>query len=106
MGLTFKENCPDLGNTRVVDIVRELAEFNVVADVYDPRVSVEEAQHEYGVTPIAAPRLGEYDAIIVAVAHDQFRAMGPEKIRALGKDPHVLYDLKYVCGPEEADVRL
>ena len=83
MGLTFKENCPDLRNTRVVDIVRELADYNVAADVYDPWVSAEEAQHEYGITPIAEPRPGSYDAIILAVAHDQFRAMGAEAIRAL-----------------------
>ena len=106
MGLTFKENCPDLRNTRVVDIVRELADYNVAADVYDPWVSVEEAQHEYGITPIAEPRPGSYDAIILAVAHDQFRAMGAAKLRALGKDEHVLYDLKYILSPEDADVRL
>jgi UDP-N-acetyl-D-galactosamine dehydrogenase len=106
MGLTFKENCPDLRNTRVIDIVRELAEFNVAADVYDPWVSVEEAQREYGITPIAEPKSGSYDAIVLAVAHDQFRAMGADKIRALGKDQHVLYDLKYILSPEDADVRL
>ncbi len=106
MGLTFKENCPDLRNTRVVDIVRELAEFNVAADVYDPWVSVEEAQHEYGITPIAELRPASYDAIILAVAHDQFRAMGAAKIRAFGKADHVLYDLKYILSPEDADVRL
>ena len=106
MGLTFKENCPDLRNTRVVDIVRELADYNVAADVYDPWVSVEEAQHEYGITPIAEPQPGGYDAIILAVAHDQFRAMGAAKIRAFGKDEHVLYDLKYILSPEDADVRL
>jgi UDP-N-acetyl-D-galactosamine dehydrogenase len=106
MGLTFKENCPDLRNTRVVDIVRELAEFNVAAHVYDPWVCVEEAQHEYGITPIAQPQPSSYDAIVLAVAHDQFRAMGVDKIRALGKDKHVLYDLKYILSPEDADVRL
>lgn len=106
MGLAFKENCPDIRNTRVVDIVRELADYNVAADVYDPWVSVEEAQHEYGLTPIAEPRPGSYDAIILAVAHDQFRAMGAGSIRALGKEEHVLYDLKYILSPEDADVRL
>ena len=106
MGLTFKENCPDLRNTRVVDIVRELADYNVAADVYDPWVSTEEAQHEYGITPIAEPQPGGYDAIILAVAHEQFRAMGAGKIRAYGKDEHVLYDLKYLLAPEDADVRL
>lgn len=106
MGLTFKENCPDLRNTRVVDIVRELADYNVAADVYDPWVRVEEAQHEYGLTPIEAPQPGSYDAIVLAVAHDQFRAMGAKRIHALGKDEHVLYDLKYILGAEDADVRL
>jgi UDP-N-acetyl-D-galactosamine dehydrogenase len=106
MGLAFKENCPDLRNTRVVDILRELADYNVAAEVYDPWVSVEEAQHEYGVTPIAMPQSGGYDAIVLAVAHDQFRAMGADKIRAFGKVKHVLYDLKYILSPQDADVRL
>ncbi|HRK12167.1 MAG TPA: Vi polysaccharide biosynthesis UDP-N-acetylglucosamine C-6 dehydrogenase TviB, partial [Thauera sp.] len=85
MGLTFKENCPDLRNTRIVDIVKELGEYNIQADVYDPWVDVAEAQHEYGLTPIDAPKQGAYDAIIVGVAHEQFKAMGPAAIRALGK---------------------
>jgi UDP-N-acetyl-D-galactosamine dehydrogenase len=106
MGLTFKENCPDLRNTRVVDIVRELADYNVTADVYDPWVSAEDARHEYGIMPIAEPQAGGYDAIVLAVAHDEFRAMGVDKIRALGKADHVLYDLKYILGPEDADLRL
>lgn len=106
MGLAFKENCPDLRNTRVVDIVRELHDYNVACDIYDPWVSVEDAQHEYGLTPIAEPAARGYDAIILAVAHQQFRDMGVEKIRAFGKDEHVLYDLKYILKPEDADVRL
>jgi UDP-N-acetyl-D-galactosamine dehydrogenase len=106
MGLAFKENCPDLRNTRVVDIVRELADYHVVADVYDPWVSAEEAEHEYGLTPIKAPQPGDYDAIILAVAHDEFRAMGAGPMRAFGKDQHVLYDLKYLLSPEESDLRL
>jgi UDP-N-acetyl-D-galactosamine dehydrogenase len=106
MGLTFKENCPDLRNTRVVDIVRELAEYNVAADVYDPWVSAAEAEHEYGITPISEPQAHSYDGIVLAVAHDQFRAMGAKKIRALGKDQHVLYDLKYLLSEADADVRL
>lgn len=106
MGLTFKENCPDLRNTRVVDIVAELKEYNCVVDVYDPWVSPEEAQHEYGITPIRAPESGSYDAIILAVAHHQFRDMGAAAIRALGKPGTVLYDLKYVLDPQESDLRL
>lgn len=106
MGLTFKENCPDLRNTRVVDIVRELAEYNIGVDVYDPWVSVAESEHEYGITPIAEPAAGAYDGIIVAVGHDEFRELGAEKIRRFGKDEHVLYDLKYLLDPADADIRL
>jgi UDP-N-acetyl-D-glucosamine/UDP-N-acetyl-D-galactosamine dehydrogenase len=106
MGLTFKENCPDLRNTRVVDIVDELADYNVQADIYDPWVDPEEAKKEYGVSPVREPQKGCYDAIIAAVAHDQFRAMGAKSMRAFGKERHVLYDLKYIFGPDEADLRL
>ena len=106
LGLTFKENCPDLRNTRIVDIVKELGEYNIQADVYDPWVDVVEAQHEYGLTPIDAPKQGAYDAIIVGVAHQQFKDMGAEAIRALGKPEHVVYDLKYVMPRNAADLRL
>jgi len=106
MGLTFKENCPDLRNTRVVDIVAELKDYNCDVDVYDPWVSVEEAQHEYGITPIAKRNTGGYDAIILAVAHHQFKDMGAAAIRALGKATAVLYDLKYVLSAQESDLRL
>jgi UDP-N-acetyl-D-galactosamine dehydrogenase len=105
MGLAFKENCPDLRNTRVVDIVRELAEYDVKADVYDPWVSSEEAQHEYGFTPVQQPAAGAYDAIIVAVAHREFKAMGVQAIRALGKPDHVLFDLKYTLPEQDSDLR-
>lgn len=106
MGLAFKENCPDLRNTRVVDIVRELAEYDIKADVCDPWVSSDEAQHEYGIVPIEQPAIGEYDAIIVAVAHKQFKEMGEQAIRALGKPVHVLFDLKYILSPSSSDIRL
>lgn len=106
MGLTFKENCPDLRNTRVVDIVAELKDYNCEVDVYDPWVDAAEAQHEYEVTPISAPKPGNYDAIILAVAHQQFKEMGAAAIRALGKPNAVLYDLKYVLDPQESDLRL
>ncbi|KCB52407.1 nucleotide sugar dehydrogenase, partial [Bordetella hinzii 1277] len=85
MGLTFKENCPDLRNTRVVDIIKELGEYSVDVDVYDPWVDAEEAKHEYGITPIAQPAEGSYDAIILAVSHHQFVEMGAAAIRKLGK---------------------
>ena len=106
MGLAFKENCPDLRNTRIVDIVRELAEYDVQADVYDPWVSTEEAQHEYGITPVRQLEPAAYDAIIIAVAHEQFKSMGAPALRALGKPQHVLYDLKYVLSAAESDMRL
>lgn len=106
MGLTFKENCPDLRNTRIVDIIKELSHYNIQADVYDPWVSVEEAQHEYGITPISKPINGTYDAIILAVAHNQFKDMGAAAIRGLGKSASVIYDLKYVLSTQESDLRL
>jgi len=106
MGLTFKENCPDLRNTKVVDIIRELADYNIKVDVYDPWVSVEEAQHEYGITPVAEPANGAYDGIILAVAHSQFNNLGAASIRRLGKVEHVLYDLKYLLSAGESDLRL
>lgn len=106
MGLTFKENCPDLRNTRVIDIVRELQEYEVAVDVHEPWADPREAFAEYGValTPALAP--GAYDAIIVAVAHAQFQEMGVEAIRALGKPGAVLYDVKAVFPQGEADLRL
>ncbi len=106
LGLTFKENCPDLRNTRVVDILQELREYNVAVDVYDPWVNPAEAQHEYGITPVAEPQAGAYDAVIVAVAHRQFRELGEQGMRAFGKPAHVLYDLKYVLSAQESDLRL
>jgi len=106
MGLTFKENCPDLRNTRIVDIVKELCDYGICADVYDPWVDAAEAQHEYGLTPIDAPQQGAYDAIIIGVAHDQFKALGHDGIHALGKPEHVVYDLKYVLPRDAADLRL
>ncbi|WYX10358.1 nucleotide sugar dehydrogenase [Achromobacter xylosoxidans] len=106
MGLAFKENCPDLRNTRIVDIVKELGDYNVDVDVYDPWVETEEAVHEYGITPVAKLEQGKYDAVILAVAHHQFKDMGAEGIRKLGKPEHILYDLKYVLSPAESDLRL
>ncbi len=106
MGLTFKENCPDLRNTRVVDIVSELAEYNIAVDVFDPWVSIEEAEHEYGITPVTEPAVNAYDGIVLAVAHNEFRALGADNIRKHGKAEHVLYDLKYLLSAEESDLRL
>ncbi|MCC6076925.1 Vi polysaccharide biosynthesis UDP-N-acetylglucosamine C-6 dehydrogenase TviB [Pseudomonas sp. GCM10022188] len=106
LGLTFKENCPDLRNTKVIDILGELAEYHINADVYDPWVSIGEAQHEYGITPVAEPAIEAYDGIILAVAHNEFRSLGAENIRKYGKAEHVLYDIKYLLAPEESDLRL
>ncbi|MFM7007972.1 MAG: nucleotide sugar dehydrogenase, partial [Betaproteobacteria bacterium] len=106
MGLTFKENCPDLRNTRVVDIIKELGEYNVDVDVYDPWVDAKEAVHEYGIHPVQTLEKGRYDAVIMAVAHRQFAELGIDAIRALGKPKHVLYDLKYIFKSEQSDLRL
>ena len=106
MGLTFKENCPDLRNTHVVDIVTELSDYHCHVDVYDPWVTTATAQHEYGITPIPTPQPNRYDATVLAVGHRQFAAMGAAAIRALGKPNAVLYDLKYVLTADESDLRL
>ncbi len=106
MGLTFKENCPDLRNTRVVDIVQEFRDYHAQVDIYDPWVNPEEAQHEYGIDPISEPQPGHYDAIILAVAHRQFQAMGVERLRALGKPGAVLFDVKYLLPAAAVDGRL
>ncbi|MBA6257104.1 MULTISPECIES: Vi polysaccharide biosynthesis UDP-N-acetylglucosamine C-6 dehydrogenase TviB [unclassified Colwellia] len=105
MGLTFKENCPDLRNTKVVDIVNELKEYNVNVDITDPWCSNENAQSEYGLSLIE-PKPEQYDAIILAVAHDEFKNIGAKGIKALAKEKHVLYDLKYVLDKNEVDCRL
>ena len=106
MGLSFKENCPDLRNTRVMDIVRGLADYGIEADVYDPLVDADAARAEYGLGLVREPQPGRYDGIVLAVAHTAFREMGAARIRALGKPRHVLYDLKYVLARGESDLRL
>ncbi|SHN91153.1 UDP-glucose 6-dehydrogenase [Bathymodiolus heckerae thiotrophic gill symbiont] len=106
MGLTFKENCPDLRNTRVVDLVEEFKDFNCNVDVYDPWVDKNEAVHEYNIRPLDSPIKGKYDAILLAVAHNEFKELSVEQIRAYGKDSHVLYDIKYLLKTNESDGRL
>jgi UDP-N-acetyl-D-glucosamine/UDP-N-acetyl-D-galactosamine dehydrogenase len=106
LGLTFKENCPDVRNTRVVDIIHDLKEYGALVDVCDPWISKEEAHHEYGLDPIDEPAKGTYDAIVLAVAHRQFAALGAEALHAFGKAQHVLYDLKYVLPADASDLRL
>ena len=106
MGLTFKENCPDLRNSRVVDVITKLQSFNCNVEVYDPWVNKKDAQQEYGITPLDNLIRGKYDAILIAVAHNQFKELSLAEIRALGKDKHILYDLKYVLKADEVDGRL
>ena len=106
MGLTFKENCPDLRNTRVTDMIEELNNFGATVDVYDPWVDADEAQQEYNITPVEKPEKGSYDAIILAVGHDEFKNMSVAEIREYGKQKHVLYDIKYILPTEDVDGRL
>ena len=106
LGLSFKENCPDIRNTKIIDIVHELKEYHMDVDVYDPWVDASEAEHEYAITPVQSVKADTYDAVILAVAHNQFKEMGVTEIRALGKANHVLYDLKYVLETAESDIRL
>ncbi|MBU2113054.1 MAG: Vi polysaccharide biosynthesis UDP-N-acetylglucosamine C-6 dehydrogenase TviB, partial [Gammaproteobacteria bacterium] len=105
MGLTFKENCPDIRNTKVVDILDELKEYGVNADVFDPWVDTEEARHEYGITPISAPVKGNYDAVILAVGHNEFKELGAVGIRQFCRPDSVIYDLKYVLDKNLVDIR-
>jgi UDP-N-acetyl-D-glucosamine/UDP-N-acetyl-D-galactosamine dehydrogenase len=106
LGLAFKENCPDLRNTRIVDLVEKFNSFNCNVDVYDPWVDKIEANHEYNLVPIDSPVEGKYDAIIIAVSHDEFKEMGAGRLRSFGKDNHVLYDIKYILNADEVDGRL
>ena len=106
LGLTFKENCPDLRNTRVVDIVSELTDYGIAADVYDPWVDPKEAEKEYAITPIEEPKPARYDAVILAVAHRQFQEMGVEKLRELGKPGAVFFDVKHAFPASAVDGRL
>lgn len=106
LGLTFKENCPDLRNTRVMDLISELGEFQIDVDVHDPWVDPAEAAYEYGVSTVGAPRTGVYDAVILAVAHRQFRALGVAGVRSYLKADGILYDLKNVLAEGESDLRL
>jgi UDP-N-acetyl-D-glucosamine/UDP-N-acetyl-D-galactosamine dehydrogenase len=106
MGLTFKENCPDLRNTRVIDIINELKTYHANVSVFDPWADKAEAQHEYGLDLIDAPEAGSYDAIILCVGHEKFRTMGAEAIRKLGTPNHVLFDVKHILPKDAVDARL
>ena len=106
MGLTFKENCPDLRNTKVVDIIVELQEYGAQVECYDPWVNGAVAEDEYGIIPVVELKAGRYDGIIFAVAHREFKEMGLKHIRSLAKPLHVLYDLKYILPADFSDLRL
>jgi UDP-N-acetyl-D-galactosamine dehydrogenase len=106
LGLTFKENCPDIRNTRVVDMVSEIQSYGADVDVYDPWVDRDEAKAELGIDPIDALEDNRYDAIIIAVAHHQFKEMGGERLRGLGKNSAIIYDIKHLLPAEEVDGRL
>ncbi|MDQ9998572.1 Vi polysaccharide biosynthesis UDP-N-acetylglucosamine C-6 dehydrogenase TviB [Acinetobacter baumannii] len=106
LGLSFKENCPDIRNTKIVDMVKALKEYDLDLDIYDPWVDSAEVEAEYGLAPIMELKQGWYDAIIIAVAHDQFKKMSTQELVSLGKEKHVLYDLKYVLDKEQSDIRL
>jgi UDP-N-acetyl-D-glucosamine/UDP-N-acetyl-D-galactosamine dehydrogenase len=106
LGLTFKENCPDLRNTRVVDVVSELKEFGVNVDVHDPMADSEEAITEYNLNLVDAPGHNTYDAVLLAVAHDRYRDAGIADLRAYGREQHVFFDIKSVFSEAESDLRL
>ncbi|HEX7026230.1 MAG TPA: Vi polysaccharide biosynthesis UDP-N-acetylglucosamine C-6 dehydrogenase TviB [Gammaproteobacteria bacterium] len=106
MGLTFKENCPDIRNTKVIDVVRELRSYYIDVDVYDPWADAEEAEREYGINLLTKPGENRYDAVILAVAHREFIEMGAAKIRAFGKQNSIIYDVKYMLPADQTDARL
>lgn len=106
LGITFKENCPDIRNTKVVDIVSELENYHVNVDIYDPWAENDEVNHEYGLSLIEKPEAGKYDAVIAAVAHDEFRQWDSQQLNALGKDNCVVFDLKYIFDKQDVDIRL
>jgi UDP-N-acetyl-D-galactosamine dehydrogenase len=106
LGLAFKENCPDLRNTRVIDIIAALSDYRAQVDVHDPWVDAAEAKHEYGITPVLEPPVGSYDAIVLAVGHHQFTSLGAKGVRAFGKPNSVIYDVKCVLPREAVDGRL
>jgi UDP-N-acetyl-D-galactosamine dehydrogenase len=106
LGLTFKENCPDIRNSKVADVVGELQKYGAKVDVYDPWVDADAAEHAYGLRPVRRPKPKHYDAIVMAVAHKEFRDMGIETVRSFAKRNHVLFDIKYVFDADEVDGRL
>lgn len=106
MGFTFKGDCPDVRNTKVIEIIKELKSFNINVDVYDTWANSAEVEHEYGIKLINELKKDYYDGIILAVDHSELKEMGIDNIRALGKENHVVYDVKYVFPLDAADIRL
>lgn len=106
LGLTFKENCPDVRNTKVFDLVRELKGYEADVDVFDPWADAAEVREEYGIDLVSEPEHGSYDAIVIAVAHDEIRKLGADGIHAFGREPHVVYDIKHLLSKDEVDGRL
>jgi UDP-N-acetyl-D-galactosamine dehydrogenase len=106
LGLTFKENCPDIRNTRVTDIIAELQGYGASVDVHDPWASQDEVRHEYGIEMLASPAKGHYEAVIIAVAHNEFRELGAEGIRAYTKPDGIVFDVKYALPADAVDERL
>ena len=106
MGLSFKENCPDIRNTKIVDMVKALKEYDLDLDIYDPWVDPLDAAKEYGIDPVASLAYAKYDAIVLAVAHDQFKQMSIDEFKAVAKEKYVLYDLKYILNHTDVDIRL
>lgn len=106
LGLSFKENCPDIRNTKIIDLVEALKEYDLNLDIYDPWVEAEDAIREYGLAPIQKLENNHYDAIVIAVAHDQFKHMAISDFKSLGKTQHVLYDLKYILDQQDSSIRL
>ena len=106
MGLTFKENCPDIRNSKVIEIFHELKEYEIHVDIVDPLCDIEKAANDQGLVVSKKAEKGSYDAILMTVAHDEFKKMGAKAIRELGKQKHILYDLKYVLPSDDVDIRL
>jgi UDP-N-acetyl-D-galactosamine dehydrogenase len=106
LGLTFKENCPDLRNSKVIDIIRELQKFGAKVEVHDPWIDAREARHEYGIRPMKTLGNTKYDAVVLAVSHDQFREKGIKAIRRMTKRTSVVYDIKHLFAREDTDGRL
>ena len=106
LGLAFKENCPDLRNTRVIDVVNELKDYGAIIDVHDPWVDPDEAREAYGIEMVKSPESDTYDGVVLAVAHGIFRELDASTIRSYGRESHVLYDLKHVLSVAESDLRL